>query len=60
MVKLIANNEQEDGFYTEVNIDGDSIVVIQQLVAIFDGIYEASPILFESALLLSQYIEDHT
>ena len=60
MIKLIAHNEQEDGFETEVHIDGDGVVVAQQLTAIFDRIYEASPKLFEIALVMSQYTEDHT
>lgn len=60
MIKLIADKEQENGFMTEVHIDGDGAVVAQQLTAIFDRIYEASPKLFEIALVRSQYTEDHT
>ena len=60
MIKLIAHKEQKDGFETEVHIEGDGSVVVQQLTCIFDRIYEASPKLFETALVLSQYTEDHT
>lgn len=60
MIKLIAHNEHEDGFETEVHIEGDGIIVVQQLATIFDRIYEAAPKLFEHALVLSQYTEDHT
>lgn len=60
MIKLIADKEEKDGFYTQVHIDGDGVVVVQQLTAIFDRIYEAAPKLFEAALVMSQYTEDHT
>lgn len=60
MIKLIAHNEQEDGFETEVHIEGEGYIVAQQLTAIFDRIYEGSPKLFETALVMSQYTEDHT
>ena len=60
MIKLIARNEQKDGFETEVHIEGEGYIVAQQLTAIFNRIYEASPKLFETALVLSQYTEDHT
>ena len=60
MIKLIAHNKEKDGFETEVHIEGDGAVVVQQLATIFDGIYEAAPQLFELALLYSKYTEDHT
>lgn len=60
MIKLIARNEQKDGFETEVHIEGEGYIVAQQLTAIFDRIYEASLKLFETALVMSQYTEDHT
>lgn len=60
MIKLIADKEEKDGFYTQVHIDGDGSVVVQQLTAIFDRIYEAAPKLFEIALVMSKYTEDHT
>ena len=60
MVKLIADNEHEDGFTSTVEIKGNGSVVIMQLTTLFDRIYEKSPKLFESALLLSRYTEDHT
>ena len=40
MIKILAHNEQKDGFETEIHIDGDGNVVIQQLTCIFDKIYE--------------------
>lgn len=60
MIKLIAHNEQKDGFETEVHIEGDAIEVTQQLTAIFDRIYEAAAPVFEMALVNSKYTEDHT
>lgn len=60
MIKLIARKEQKDGFETEVHIEGEGYIVVQQLTAIFDRIYEASPQLFQTALVMSQYTEDHT
>lgn len=60
MIKLIAHNEQDDGFETEVHIEGDGNVVIQQLTCILDRIYEAAPLVFELALVASKYTEDHT
>ena len=60
MIKLIAHNEQEEGFETEVHIEGDGSIIVQQLAAIFDRIYEAAPKVFEAALVMSQYTEDHT
>lgn len=60
MIKLIAHNEQEDGFETEVHIEGDGNVIINELSTIFDRIYEAAPLVFELALVNSKYTEDHT
>lgn len=51
MIKLIARNEQDEG---------EGYIVAQQLTAIFDRLYEAAPKLFETALVMSQYTEDHT
>ena len=60
MIKLIAHNEQDDGFETEVHIEGDGAIVTQQLTALLDRIYEAVPLVFEIALVESKYTEDHT
>lgn len=60
MIKLIANNEGKDGFDLNVVIKGNKIQALDELVAIFDEIYEQEPKLFETALLLSKYTEDHT
>ena len=60
MIKLIAHKEQDNGFETEVHIEGDAATVVQQLTCLFDRIYEASPQLFQTALVMSQYTEDHT
>jgi hypothetical protein len=60
MIKLIAHKEQKDGFETEVHIEGDGGVIVQQLTCIFDRIYEAAPQVFEAALVMCQYTEDHT
>lgn len=60
MIRLIANNEREDGFESEVQIEGEGYIVAQQLTSIFDRIYEYAPKLFEAALVMSKYTEDHT
>lgn len=60
MIKLLAHNEQDDGFETQVHIEGDGSLVAQQLTAIFDRIYEAEPRLFEVALLMSKYTDNVT
>ena len=60
MIEITATNEQKDGFETSVHIEGDGYIVPQQLTTIFDIIYEAAPKLFEAALVMSQYTEDHT
>ena len=60
MIKLTAQNEEKDSFETEVHIEGDGFVVVQQLTSIFDRIYEGAPQLFEAALVMSQYTKDHT
>lgn len=60
MIKLLAHNEQNNSFDTEVHIEGEGGLVIKELTSIFNGIYEASPFLFERALVDSNYTEDHT
>lgn len=60
MIKLIAHKEQKDGFETEVHIEGDGSVIVQQLTCLFDRIYEAAPLVFELALVERKYTEDHT
>ena len=60
MIKIETKNETAEGFDLETRIEGNGLIVVQQLVCILDKLYEASPELFEKALLLSQYTEDHT
>lgn len=60
MISIKTRNECKDGFDLELHIEGDGAVVASQLTGIFNRIYEASPKLFEIALLISQYTEDHT
>ncbi len=60
MIKLIANNEREDGFTSEVHIEGNGLVLAQQLAVLFDRVYEKAPKVFETALLICKYTEDHT
>lgn len=45
---------------TVISIEGDSELCTHQLIAIFNGIYEKAPELFETALVKSKYAEDHT
>lgn len=60
MIRIETKNETSEGFDLETRIEGNGLVIVQQLVSILDKIYEASPELFEKALVLSQYTEDHT
>ena len=60
MIEIKTYDENKDGFHMLVHIDGDGLMVVQQLSSIFDKIYEKYPKLFEVALLNSQYTEDHT
>lgn len=45
---------------TVISIEGDSKLCTQQLIAIFNAIYEKAPELFEMALVECKYTEDHT
>lgn len=60
MITLKTRNESKNGFDLEIHIEGDGATVASQLTDIFDKIYEASPKLFETALVISQYTKDHT
>lgn len=61
MIKIEVKNETDEGFDIETRIEGNGfIVLLQQITSIFNRLYEAAPELFEKALLLSQYTEDHT
>lgn len=60
MINIKTFNETDIGFDMEIHIEGDGNVVIPELISIFDRIYEASPMLFEAALVECKYTEDHT
>lgn len=60
MIRIETKNETNEGFDLETRIEGNGFIVMQQITSIFDRLYEAAPKLFEKALLLSQYTEDHT
>lgn len=60
MIRIEIKNETSEGFDIEARIEGRGIALILQMVSILDKLYEASPLLFEKALLLSQYTKDHT
>jgi hypothetical protein len=60
MIRIETKNETSEGFDLETRIEGNGLIVVQQMASILDKLYEASPDLFEKALLLSQYTEDHT
>lgn len=60
MIRIETKNEDNKGFDLETCIEGNGLVVLHQMVSILDKLYEVSPELFEKALLLSQYTEDHT
>lgn len=64
MIEIKTYNEQHDGkgvsYDTEIHIEGNGALVLDQLIEIFDHIYEVQPKIFEFALLKCQYTEDHT
>lgn len=60
MIRIEVKNETAEGFDLETRIEGNGLIVMQQITSILDKLYEAAPELFEKALLLSQYTEDHT
>ena len=60
MIRIETKNETSEGFDIETRIEGTGLIVVQQMASIFDRLYEASPKLFEKALLLSQYTKEHT
>lgn len=60
MIKIEIKNETSKGFDIETRIEGKGFEVMQQMASILDKLYETSPEVFEQALLLSQYTEDHT
>ncbi len=60
MIRIETKNETSKGFDIETRIEGRGLEVMQQMASILDKLYEAAPELFEKALLLSQYTEDHT
>ena len=60
MIKIEIKNETSEGFDIETCIEGNGLIVMQQIASILNRLYEAAPELFEKALLLSKYTEDHT
>lgn len=60
MIKIEIKNETSEGYDIETFIEGKGILVMQEMASILDRLYEASPFLFEKALLLSKYTKDHT
>lgn len=60
MIRIETKNEDKEGFDLETRIEGNGLVVMLQMGSILDKLYEASPELFEKALLHSKYTEDHT
>lgn len=60
MIRIETKNETSEGFGLETRIQGNRLEVLNQMASILDKMYEASPDLFEKALLHSQYTKDHT
>lgn len=60
MIKIEIKNETSEGYDIETRIEGNGLIIVQQMASILDRLYEASPDLFEKALLLSKYTKDHT
>jgi hypothetical protein len=60
MIRIETKNETSEGFDIETHIEGNGLIIVQQMASMLDRLYEASPDLFEKALLLSKYTKDHT
>ena len=60
MIEIKTYNENDHGYQLSIHVDGDGVTIVQQLTSIFDRIYEESPTLFQTALVMSKYTEDHT
>lgn len=60
MIRIETKNESVKGFDIEIHVEGNKLIVMEQIVSALDRLYEASHDLFEQALLLSQYTKDHT
>lgn len=60
MIKIETFNEDDNGFQVEMLLKGEAEQVTQQLISVFNHLYENFPALFELALIESKYTEDHT
>lgn len=60
MIKIETFNEDDNSFQIEMLLKGEAEQVTQQLISVFNRLYENCPELFELALLESKYTEDHT
>lgn len=60
MIKIETKNETEEGFDCDIHIEGEANICINELISIFDHIYHASPTLFQTALLHSEYCKKVT
>ena len=60
MIRIEVKNETDEGYNIEIRIEGNGLIIMQQMAGILDRLYEAAPELFEEALLLSKYTKDHT
>lgn len=61
-IKTFDEKEENDGlsYETEIHIEGQGALVVDQLVNILDHIYKNQPKLFVLALLMCKYTKDHT
>lgn len=59
MISIKTTNETPEGYDIETRIEGNGLIIVQQMASVIDRLYEAQPDLFEKALLLSRYTEDH-
>lgn len=60
MIEISAKNENKKGFDLEVKMEGPKLLLIDEFVSVLDVVYSHAPEIFEKALFLSQYTEDHT
>ena len=60
MIEISAKNEDKKSFDLDVKMEGPKLMLIDEFIAVLDEVYNHAPEIFEKALLLSQYTEDHT
>ena len=60
MIEIKTGNENKEGYELQIKLHGVKMLLVDELIGVFDGIYRNAPDVFEKALLLSKYTKDHT